>query len=218
MGTSAIAGYPTPTGGSAPRIRLDMEDLAAAVEVTACPTFASTGARDSAYATAIAAGKVGMTCYITDRAGFSEYVHISSAGTKAWRWKPQLVALAEPTAAAAAESTGGALIPIILTGPFVLPAGNRRIKVKTRSICTQLTSGEARPQGVLTGNGLGTNQGVSQCTTTFLGDTGVVECEVTVTTSGTVSYSYQGRDGHATIAHTIRFTDSFMQVFDLGPA
>jgi hypothetical protein len=220
MGSTAIGSYPTPNGAITPRIRLDIEALADAMDPVTTPTFASTGARDTAYAAAIAAGKVGMTCYITNRAGFSEYVHTDNSGGKGWRWRPQANDILTQTRPSAADSAGGNLIDIILLGPYVLPPGNRRVQVKTRSVVVQLTGGSAaaRPQGQTTGNGFGTNQGISQAATNFAGDTGLIQCDEIVVTSGTVSYSYRGRDGHATTPQSVRFTDSYMVVTDLGPA
>jgi hypothetical protein len=191
--------------------------LSASTTPTSTPKFASTSARDSAAATYLAQPDVstleGLRCYITNRK--AECFHDGTG----WIWVPQFRVLSSATRASAAESHGDTLIAIISAGPFDLPAGDRWVQVKARSICTQLASGEARPQGSITGTGLGTNQAVDSCTTTFNGDSGVITIDsLPFVTSGTISYAYAGKDGHATIAHAVRFTDSYLHIADLGPA
>ncbi len=222
MGTSAIAGYRTPSPLIKPQYDKDMENLAADVELTAVPTVASVGVRDGLYATAIAAGKVGMRCYVTNRAGFSVYQHISTS-TKVWVWEPQRRPLAMETRTSDADSSGGNLIDIILTGPFVLPAGNRLIQVLVRSKGVQLTGSgapspsEAKPQLQVIGSGFSPGYNDVTRLTTFPGAQTTLENEWYITASGTCSWALRGRDGHETVAQSVRFSNSILQIFDLGP-
>ncbi len=218
---SAIAGYRTPDPDEEPQYDQDMENLAADVELTATPTVASTATRDGLYAAAIAAGKVGMRCYVTNRAGFSVYQHVTTS-TKAWVWEAIRRPLAVESRTSDADSAGGSLVDIISTGPFVLPAGNRLIQVYVRSQATQLTGAsttQAKPQLQVIGSGFAAGyNSVTRLTTYPGGQTSVEHTFPPVTTSGTVSFALKGRDGHETVGQNIRFAYSQLHVYDLGPS
>lgn len=216
---SAIAGLRTPNGAVAPRIRADIEDLAADVELIGTPTVASTSVRDGLYASAIAAGKVGMRCYVTNRGGFSVYQHVSTS-TKAWVWEGQQRPLAMETRTSDADSTAGSLVDIISVGPFTLPSGNRLVEVRIRSQATQLSGAsttEAKPQLQVIGSGFAAGYNSVTRLTTFPGAQTSVEATFLVVTSGAVSFGLKGRDGHETVAQNIRFAYSVLQVIDRGP-
>lgn len=216
---SSIGSLPTPNGALGPRIRLDIEELAAAVDLVSTPTFASTGARDTAYAAVIAAGKVGMSCYITNRAGVCRYVHGNNS-TKGWKWEPQRNTLMDSRRSAAADSSGAAMVDILLMPAVTLPPGNRRLLIYASANAVCLTSNSGIPQGVLTGPGISAGEGLLMGGPSQLAGypTKVTGGPWSVVASGSVSYNLRGKDGHPTAPAAVRFTDSILQVFDCGPA
>ena len=212
---SSIAGYRTPNGAAAPRLRQDIEDLAADVELTATPTFASTGARDSAYAAAITAGKVGMRCYITNRAGYCCYVHVDNSGTKGWVWEPQHNAMLDARRLSNADATGTTPFDIILMPSTALPPGNRRVLVRASTVAEALT-GASIARAYVDGPGISGTETYMQTYLPALNAQATVSREWEVVTSGSVSWNLRGISTSG--GTNARFQGSVLQVFDLGPA
>lgn len=212
---SSIGSLPTPNGALGPRIRLDIEELAAAVDLVSTPTFASTGARDTAYAAAIAAGKVGMSCYITNRAGVCRYMHGNNS-TKGWRWEPQRNTLIDAHRSAAADAAGTSIVSINLMPAVTLPPGNRRVLIRAHTVAEALTAGGGTPRMYVTGPGIATYEDMVQGSLPAIGVQCTLFREWDVVASGSVSWNQYGIN--AAPGANVRFLGSILQVIDCGPS
>lgn len=211
---SSIGGLPTPNGAAAPRVRQDIEDLAAAVDLASTPVLASTTARDAAYDAAITAGKVGMRCYITNRAGYCCYVHTNNSG-KAWVWEPQHNVLLDGHRLVAADATGTTPCDIILMPSVTLPPGNRRVLVRASAVVQALT-GACTPRAYVEGPGIASPETYLQTSLPAVGVEGTVSREWEVVVSGAVAWNMRGINTVA--GASVRFVGSILQVIDRGPA
>lgn len=218
MGNENYSGARYPEGSEAGNVPAAVKLTTASITPSLVPKFATTAARDTAVAAWLAepanSGKTaeGMLNYITARKAFSYH-----DGT-GWKWLADNI-LAMATRTSDADSTAGSLVDILSVGPFTLPAGNRLIKVCIRSQATQLTGAsttESKPQLQVIGSGFAAGYNSVTRLTTFPGAQTSIESTFHVITSGAVTFALKGRDGHETVAQNVRFSYSWLQVFDLG--
>lgn len=215
MPNSPIAALPgPPKNGVKPEIDVFFDTLNQALDPVVTPTFASTSARDSAYSSAIAAGKVGMRCYISNRAGYCSYIHTNSSG-KAWVWEPQHNVLMDGHRPSAADATGTTPCDIILMPAVTLPAGNRRVLVRASAVVEALT-GACTPRAYVEGPGIASTEAYLQAPLPAVSVQATVSREWEVVTSGTVAWNMRGINAGA--GASVRFVGSILQVVDLGPA
>ncbi len=215
MPNSPIAALPgPPKNGVKPEIDVFFDTLNQALDTVVAPTFASTSARDSAYSSVIAAGKVGMRCYISNRAGYCSYIHTNSSG-KAWVWEPQHNVLLDGHRPSPADAAGTAPVDILLMPAVALPPGNRKVSVRASSVVEALT-GACTPRAYVDGPGIASYETYMQTSLPALSVQGTVSREWTVVTSGTVAWNLRGINAGA--GANVRFVGSILQVVDLGPA
>ena len=130
MSNTTFNGIQYATGGDPAAIHTISQNLATTANARVIGSFADTNTRDAAYSADIAAGKVGMKCWIVNRSGHCTYTGV----TLGWRWEPQRNVLFIGTRPSAANTSDPSqMIALILMGAVTLPPGNRWIEVTIRS-------------------------------------------------------------------------------------
>jgi hypothetical protein len=177
-------------------------------------SFTTEATRDAAYSGLTSAQKAGILCWVVSREGHC-YWDPTSAG---WQWVSVRRPLIEASRPSAADSSGAVLVDILLMPSTTLPPGNRRVMVIASSNVVALANGGSYPMAQITGTGIAGSEGNCATFTGFSGASSFVHLTRTVTVSGSVSYLMRGKDSHPTSPGAVRFTDSILQVYDLGPA
>lgn len=204
-----------PDGSSQPSFTVHGDALATSIFTRITTFYATESERNTETVVPTkmsAAQKLGMRCWVDERKGFCFW------DGSAWRWEPQRNVLMDGRRSAAAESSGSALVPIILMSNTALPPGDRRLQIIASCNMVALATGNSLPRAVVSGPGIAASEGAVAGVSLFAGFPFSAARTWTVVTSGTVSYNMYGQDAHPTAPVAVRFTDSILQVFDLGPA
>ena len=225
--TYAGGQYPV-AGDSLTGLQADLQALAQSVAPRSVPSFATTTARNSAYAADIAAGRSGMRCWVVNRAGFSFY-----DGTQ-WVWEPQQNLIFkgyQPATVASNTITPGSLAVDMLSG-YTLPPGNRQLYVEWGTVVKNTSSPANKVGGRVTPLGAGgTNIGIPDgrnyaeaflpVETAGTGFQQQVSSHASPVLSGVVQIKLFGLSvggspgGNQT--NSVSFSHSWMEVWDLGP-
>lgn len=174
--------------------------------------YADVAARDAAY-TGVADGDLaGTVCWIINRAG-----HCYHDGT-AWQWQSINRVLMDNKRPSAANSAGTSPVNIILMPDVVLPAGNRLISIRAASQAYNISSPAANVYPRIYVSGTNMSDGDNWAQSYLPASTGFPTTCVNswlVVASGTCHWHLIGLD--ASGAGISSFTDSRLQVYDLGP-
>lgn len=214
-----------PDGGTVPNLATHGASLADSIFTRIITYFATETERTTETTSSVSgagvkmtnAQKLGMKCWVDSRKGYYFW-----DGAE-WQPEPQHNVVFEGTRAAAADSSGASLVDII-TGmaSTALPAGARKLEIHATSQASAIavsTSGGVFATVQVTGPGISASDvNAIAGPLTFIGAPGLCHRIWNVVASGNVQYQMKGKDGNPLGQAAVRFSNSFLSVFDLGPA
>lgn len=213
MAQTTYNGIQYATASDPAAIHTITQNLATTANSRLIGSFPDTASRDTAYSADIAAGKVGMKCWIVNRCGHCTYTG-SSFG---WKWDAVNYKVSGGIRSSAADSnstTGG----VVVAQPSVtLPPGNRLIQTTASGNVQNLTATAAVGRlyvipWVSDGENwmeaaLGGNQTATVSRTWFNVKSGTIQQQL---------YGLQSQPASGTGG--VRFTNCWIQTMDLGPS
>jgi hypothetical protein len=200
-----------PAGGQAPNVPGDMAAMEASLRNRIVARFADTTARDAAYTGLTSSQKQGILCWIDNRAG---HCYWDPTGSGSWQWMSVHRKVTGGTRASAADSasvTPGVVIPL---AAVALPSGNRLLHVVASGVIQNLSGSGSAIGRLFVTPGLPDGDNYLQASL-GPGEQNSVSRDWYLVASGTVQYQLSGLMVSGT-ASGVRFTNTWMQVFDLG--